>query len=113
MVEDRHVPGNPMSRRSSVISPSTSAPAIANGHVPLLPLPEKQATRANRAVSMTVSNALTDDTPTTDVNSDELLAPDVVLKDFEVALDDSHPTVSKDDIERQVEWTNEFGSEGA
>lgn len=48
-----------------------------------------------------------------DVNSDELLPPDVVLKDFEVALEDSHPTVSKEDIERQVEWTNEFGSEGA
>ncbi|KAI6778428.1 uncharacterized protein J7T54_005334 [Emericellopsis cladophorae] len=48
-----------------------------------------------------------------DVDSEELLAPDVSLKDFEVALDDSHPTVSKDDIERQIEWTNEFGSEGA
>lgn len=48
-----------------------------------------------------------------DVASDELLAPDVMLKDFEVALDDSHPTVSKDDIAKQVDWTNEFGSEGA
>ena len=48
-----------------------------------------------------------------DVDSEELLPPDVSLKDFEVALDDSHPTVSKDDIERQIEWTNEFGSEGA
>ncbi|KAL9565168.1 hypothetical protein ACKAV7_010688 [Fusarium commune] len=48
-----------------------------------------------------------------DVSSDELLAPDVALKDFEMALDDSHPTVSKDDIARQIEWTNEFGSEGA
>ncbi|EKJ68853.1 hypothetical protein HYE67_004865 [Fusarium culmorum] len=48
-----------------------------------------------------------------DVSSEELLAPDVQLKDFEMALDDSHPTVSKDDIARQIEWTNEFGSEGA
>ncbi|KAF4344719.1 vacuolar sorting-associated 4 [Fusarium beomiforme] len=48
-----------------------------------------------------------------DVSSDELLAPDVALKDFEMALEDSHPTVSKDDIARQIEWTNEFGSEGA
>lgn len=48
-----------------------------------------------------------------DVNADELLAPDVVLKDFEMALEDSHPTVSRGDIERQIEWTNEFGSEGA
>ncbi len=48
-----------------------------------------------------------------DVKSDELLAPETTLKDFEVALDDSHPTVSKDDIEKQIDWTNEFGSEGA
>lgn len=48
-----------------------------------------------------------------DVKSDELIAPDVMLKDFEVALEDSHPTVSKDDIVKQIEWTNEFGSEGA
>ncbi|GJN72464.1 vacuolar protein sorting-associated protein 4 [Purpureocillium lilacinum] len=48
-----------------------------------------------------------------DVNSDEMLAPDVSLKDFEVALEDSHPTVSKGDVEKQVRWTNEFGSEGA
>jgi vacuolar protein-sorting-associated protein 4 len=48
-----------------------------------------------------------------DVSSDELLAPDVSLKDFEVALKDSHPTVSKDDIQKQIDWTNEFGSEGA
>lgn len=47
------------------------------------------------------------------VNSDELLAPDVSLKDFEMALEDSHPTVSKEDIEKQIDWTNEFGSEGA
>ncbi|KAF4508623.1 hypothetical protein G6O67_004975 [Ophiocordyceps sinensis] len=48
-----------------------------------------------------------------DVNPDELLAPDVMLKDFELALEDSHPTVAKGDVERQIEWTNEFGSEGA
>lgn len=48
-----------------------------------------------------------------DVNSDELYAPDVALKDFTMALDDSHPTVSKDDIQKQIDWTNEFGSEGA
>ncbi|RDA84978.1 hypothetical protein CP532_3875 [Ophiocordyceps camponoti-leonardi (nom. inval.)] len=43
-----------------------------------------------------------------DVTSDELLPPDVAIKDFELALQDSHPTVSKEDIERQIEWTNEF-----
>lgn len=47
------------------------------------------------------------------VEPDELLAPDVVIKDFEIALEDSHPTVSKDDVMKQIEWTNEFGSEGA
>ncbi|ATY65625.1 vacuolar sorting-associated VPS4 [Cordyceps militaris] len=48
-----------------------------------------------------------------DVKSEELLAPDVALQDFQVALDDSHPTVSKDDVAKQIDWTNEFGSEGA
>lgn len=48
-----------------------------------------------------------------DVKPEELSAPDVTLQDFEIALADSHPTVSKDDIEKQIEWTNEFGSEGA
>ncbi|PHH79934.1 hypothetical protein CDD80_3386 [Ophiocordyceps camponoti-rufipedis] len=48
-----------------------------------------------------------------DVTADELLPPDVALKDFEMALQDSHPTVSKEDSEKQIEWTNEFGSEGA
>lgn len=48
-----------------------------------------------------------------DVKPEELLAPDVALADFEIALADSHPTVSKDDIEKQIDWTNEFGSEGA
>ena len=48
-----------------------------------------------------------------DVNSDELLAPDVSRKDFEVAREDSHPTVSQEDVQKQVDWTNEFGSEGA
>lgn len=64
-----------MSRRSSAISASTSAPAIANGHVSLLPPPEKQTARASRAVSTSVSNAPVNDTPTitsTNVNPDEL-----------------------------------------
>ncbi|KKA30851.1 hypothetical protein TD95_000733 [Thielaviopsis punctulata] len=48
-----------------------------------------------------------------DVESDELLAPHVDLKDFRMALKDSHPTVAQDDVAKQIEWTNEFGSEGA
>lgn len=47
------------------------------------------------------------------VNSDEILAPDVALKDFEMALEDSHPAVSKEDVAKQMNWTNQFGSEGA
>ncbi|EFY98000.1 vacuolar protein sorting-associated protein VPS4 [Metarhizium robertsii ARSEF 23] len=47
------------------------------------------------------------------VNSDEILAPDVALKDFEMALEDSHPAVSKEDVAKQINWTNQFGSEGA
>ncbi|KAH6896714.1 vacuolar protein sorting-associated protein VPS4 [Thelonectria olida] len=48
-----------------------------------------------------------------DVKPEELHAPDVAVHDFEMALEDSHPTVSKDDIQKQIDWTNEFGSEGA
>ncbi|KAK0382667.1 hypothetical protein NLU13_9973 [Sarocladium strictum] len=47
------------------------------------------------------------------VNSDELLAPDVVLKDFEAALEDSNKSVGKEDLEKQVEWTQEYGTDGS
>ncbi|KAJ0164719.1 Vacuolar protein sorting-associated protein 4 [Colletotrichum tanaceti] len=48
-----------------------------------------------------------------DIDSEELMAPTLELKDFKQALRDSHPTVSEDDASKQIEWTNEFGSEGA
>lgn len=48
-----------------------------------------------------------------DVDSEELMAPIIELKDFKQALKESHPTVSDDDAAKQIEWTNEFGSEGA
>ncbi|RDA91859.1 hypothetical protein CP533_3663, partial [Ophiocordyceps camponoti-saundersi (nom. inval.)] len=48
-----------------------------------------------------------------DVTSDELLPPDVTAQDFLMALQDTHSTVSRDDIDKQIEWTKEFGSEGA
>ncbi|KAK2031639.1 ATPase [Colletotrichum zoysiae] len=48
-----------------------------------------------------------------DVDSEALMAPTLELKDFKQALRDSHPTVSEDDAAKQIEWTNEFGSEGA
>ncbi|KAI9147552.1 vacuolar protein sorting-associated protein VPS4 [Paramyrothecium foliicola] len=48
-----------------------------------------------------------------DVNADELLPPIMQLRDLIMAVESTRPTVSKDDIDRQVQWTNEFGSEGA
>lgn len=49
----------------------------------------------------------------TEVDSDKLLEPPLVLKDFVKAVKGSRPTVSQEDINRSAEWTNEFGSEGA
>jgi vacuolar protein-sorting-associated protein 4 len=48
-----------------------------------------------------------------DVKSDELLEPLVEKKDFIKAIKASRPTVSQADLERNEEWTREFGSEGA
>ncbi|KAG6897112.1 hypothetical protein C0992_003966 [Termitomyces sp. T32_za158] len=61
-----------MSRRPSAISTSTSAPALANGHVSLLSPLEKHPTRSTRAVSMTVSTPAVDDTLGTSIDPDEL-----------------------------------------
>lgn len=47
------------------------------------------------------------------VDPDELLEPSLTLKDFERAIKNSRPTVSKEDIKKSEEWTKEFGSEGA
>ncbi|KAK3168154.1 Vacuolar protein sorting-associated protein 4 [Lepraria neglecta] len=49
----------------------------------------------------------------TEVDSDKLLEPPLVLKDFIKAVKGARPTVSVDDIKRSEEWTKEFGSEGA
>ncbi|KAG6901470.1 hypothetical protein C0995_011490 [Termitomyces sp. Mi166 len=56
----------------SMVPTNASAPAISNGHVSLLHPLEKQATRANRTLSMSVSGV--DDVPSTDVDPDELFA---------------------------------------
>jgi len=48
-----------------------------------------------------------------EVDSDRLLEPPLLLKDFIKAVKGSRPTVSQEDIRRCEEWTNEFGSEGA
>ena len=49
----------------------------------------------------------------TDVESDKLLEPPLVLKDFVKAVKGARPTVSETDIKKSAEWTAEFGSEGA
>jgi vacuolar protein-sorting-associated protein 4 len=49
----------------------------------------------------------------TEVDSDKLLEPPLLLKDFVKAVKGSRPTVSQEDIKRSEEWTAEFGSEGA
>jgi len=46
-------------------------------------------------------------------NAEDLHAPSVDIKDFKMALKELHPTVGQDDMARQIEWTKEFGSEGA
>lgn len=47
------------------------------------------------------------------VDTDELLEPIVDLKDFVKSIKASRPTVSQEDLKRNQEWTNEFGSEGS
>ncbi|KAK4913701.1 Vacuolar protein sorting-associated protein 4 [Elasticomyces elasticus] len=49
----------------------------------------------------------------TEVETDQLLEPPLLLKDFVKAVKASRPTVSQDDLKRNTEWTAEFGSEGA
>lgn len=49
----------------------------------------------------------------TEVESDKLLEPPLVLKDFVKAVKGARPTVSVEDIKKSAEWTAEFGSEGA
>jgi len=47
-----------------------------------------------------------------DVDPQKLLEPPLTLKDFIKAVKNSRPTVSKEDIRKSDEWTQEFGSEG-
>jgi vacuolar protein-sorting-associated protein 4 len=48
-----------------------------------------------------------------DVDSDKLLEPPLNVKDFVKAIKGARPTVSGADLEKNAEWTAEFGSEGA
>lgn len=47
------------------------------------------------------------------VDADKLLEPPLVLKDFVKSVRSSRPTISYEDLKRNAEWTEEFGSEGA
>jgi vacuolar protein-sorting-associated protein 4 len=49
----------------------------------------------------------------TEVETEQLLEPPLQVKDFVKAIKASRPTVSKEDLDRNSEWTKEFGSEGA
>lgn len=49
----------------------------------------------------------------TQVDTDKLLEPPLLVKDFVKAIKGSRPTVSGEDLTRNAEWTLEFGSEGA
>ncbi|KAI1641935.1 vacuolar protein sorting-associated protein VPS4 [Daldinia loculata] len=47
-----------------------------------------------------------------DIDPEKLLEPLVDFKDFVKAIKSSRPTVSEEDLNRNSEWTKEFGSEG-
>jgi vacuolar protein-sorting-associated protein 4 len=49
----------------------------------------------------------------TNVDAEKLLEPMLVLKDFVKAVKSSRPTVSQEDLKKNAEWTEMFGSEGA
>ncbi|GAB7351360.1 hypothetical protein MBLNU459_g2043t1 [Dothideomycetes sp. NU459] len=49
----------------------------------------------------------------TEVETEQLLEPPLMVKDFIKAIKASRPTVSQEDLTRSAEWTAEFGSEGA
>jgi len=49
----------------------------------------------------------------TQIETDQLLEPPLLVKDFIKAIKASRPTVSGEDLNRNADWTKEFGSEGA
>lgn len=49
----------------------------------------------------------------TDVDSELLQEPPLQVKDFIRAIKSSRPTVSGIDLEKNDEWTKDFGSEGS
>ena len=49
----------------------------------------------------------------TEIEGDQLAEPPLRVRDFIRAINSSRPTVSKVDLDKNAEWTKEFGSEGA
>ena len=48
-----------------------------------------------------------------DLASEELKVPDVTMKDFQRVLEHAKKSVAEDELTRFIEWTEEFGEEGA
>ncbi|EGP83684.1 unnamed protein product [Zymoseptoria tritici ST99CH_1A5] len=49
----------------------------------------------------------------TQIETDQLLEPRLMVKDFVKAIKSARASVSSEDLVRSAEWTKEFGSEGA
>jgi vacuolar protein-sorting-associated protein 4 len=47
-----------------------------------------------------------------DIGSDELLEPPLLLNDFLKAVQTSKPTVNQADLSQQIKFTQDFGQEG-
>lgn len=47
-----------------------------------------------------------------DVGTDELKEPDLTIKDFIKSIKSNRPTVNSADIEKHIDFTNDFGQEG-
>ncbi|EDO18370.1 hypothetical protein Kpol_1013p42 [Vanderwaltozyma polyspora DSM 70294] len=48
----------------------------------------------------------------TDIEADELQEPDLTIKDFLKAIKSTRPTVNEEDLQKQEDFTNDFGQEG-
>ncbi|KAJ1549889.1 Vacuolar protein sorting-associated protein 4, partial [Nowakowskiella sp. JEL0078] len=48
-----------------------------------------------------------------DVNSDELKEPPLTVADFVKALENGRKSVNNDEVEKYVQWTNDFGQDAS
>jgi len=48
-----------------------------------------------------------------DVQSEQLKVPDVTFEDFQKAIERAHTSVAREELDRFIEWTREFGEEGS